>query len=153
MYSGPERLARDRCILWFHQLSYQRSDWIVMNLKTLSHLWPYLGTVEPFLHLNAFSNRWDRFCISLRMHWRSFSMHFKTSAMFPNETELQNVCNALSNIDNAFPRNSLALRSIHTLCLLTFRLKLKTKCNSKNAVVIVIWENTKLFRFTRSGSN
>ena len=134
------------------------------NLKFQSAISPYVTlfgktrlneiSVEPFLHLNAFSNVEN----ALEIIFNAFQNVGNVPQRNRNTLKtisksLQNVCNALSNIDNAFPRNSLALRIIHTLCLLTFCLKLKTKCNSKNAVVIVIWENTKLFRFTRSGSN
>ena len=126
------------------------------------YLWPYFG--KPGLTKLAL----NRFCISmhfqtLRMQWRSFSMRFKMSAMFLNETEIlwkpfPNRCKTFAmrcqTLTTHFHGTAkVALRSIHTLCLLMFCLKLKTKYKLKNVVVIVIWENTKLFRFTRSGSN
>ena len=59
--------------------------------------------VEPLFHFNTFWN--------VRMHYRSFIMHFKTLTKFLNENEnaLKIILNSFSIIHNAFQRSSIAM--------------------------------------------
>ena len=94
---------------------------------------------------------------ALKMHWRTFPLHFETLAIFLNRTEMrcksisksfQNIVNAFSNIDNTFSEAAGRLESFIEPLLSVIKI-FTTKCFSMNSstysianLPVLIWAET-----------
>ena len=130
------RSASERELDLFPLLEMESSD--VILARTFQGAKFKLST-QCILDISVISTHlWKR----RQLHWKTFSMRFKTLGMFPNETKIRwksfkNWANAFakhfSNVDNAFeqwkdksfslsaPRNdSIVLHTVHAKILFTF---------------------------------